>query len=372
MPGLVDFHVHLRDEVELGAYLRHGVTTVVVMRGTETALALRLRSNVGRITGPRVLAAGPLVDGEPPIWPGSSTQVVTTKEAARTLAEMHCRAGFDFVKVYNNLNVDLLEEIATGAHACGIPVAGHLPRLPVREDGLTRALDAGLDLIAHGEEIFFTHLGVASDAKMSTSAPIRPERIASAVRHIADARAAVIPNLSFIAMTARMLDDVEAVFADPAFKLLSLPVQDMWRDQNPTRRADLNAFRQRELEKRRAVTTMTAQLHQQGVLLLTGTDASAPGMFPGKSMHLELQELVASGLTVRDAFAAATRNAGRFFEQHPRSGKRRAGSSDLTRLGTIVRGGSADLVLVAGNPLEDMRALESIEGVMIRGRWMPR
>jgi imidazolonepropionase-like amidohydrolase len=369
VPGLVDFHVHLRAESELSAYLRHGVTTVVAMRGTETALELRLRSNARTIVGPRVLAAGPLVDGEPPVWPGPATQVVTTKELARAAVDLHCKAGFDLVKVYNNLHPEFLAEIAKGAHACGLPVAGHLPRVPKREDGLTRALDAGLDLIAHGEEIFFTHLAGGTDAK---AAAIRAERVASAVRQIAEARAAVIPNLSFITMTARMLDNVAAVFAEPEFKLLAPSVQDIWRDQNPTRREDLNAFRQREVVKRSAVTALTVQLQQQGVLLLTGTDASAPGMYPGKSMHLELQELVASGLTARDAFAAATRNAGRFFEQHPRDGKRKSGNSDLLRLGTIVRGGPADLVLLRANPLEDIRAIESIDGVMVRGRWVPR
>jgi imidazolonepropionase-like amidohydrolase len=369
-PGLVDFHVHLRSEQELAAFLRHGITTVVLMRGTETALELRLRSNVGTVAGPRVLAAGPLVDGEPPIWPGPATLVVTSKETARAAVDLHCRGGFDLVKVYNNLSPDLLAEIVTRAHACGIPVAGHLPRGPVREEGLTRGLDAGLDLIAHGEEIFFTHLGGAADGAKS-AAPVKPERIASAVRLIADARAAVVPNLSFIAMTARMLENADAVFADPEFQLLAPPVQDIWREQNATRRKDLEAFRQREQIKRVAVTTMTPQLQQHGVLLLAGTDASAPGMYPGKSLHLELEELVASGLTPREAFAAATRNAGRFFEQHPRPGKRRPERSDQLRLGTIVRGGSADLLLLRRNPLDDIRAVREIDGIMVRGKWLP-
>jgi imidazolonepropionase-like amidohydrolase len=361
----------LRSDGELASYVRHGVTTVVAMRGTEAALELRLRTNARTIVGPRVLSAGPLVDGEPPIWPGPATQVVTTRESARAIAGMHCQAGYDFVKTYNNLNPEFLAEIATGVHACGLPVAGHLPRVPKREDGLSRALDAGLDLIAHGEEVFFTHLGGGADAGKSAVTPVRPERIASAVRQIADARAAVIPNLSYIAMTARMLENVDAVLAEPDFKLLSPSVQAIWRDQNPTRREDVDAFRQRELVKRPAVTALTLQLQRQGVLLLAGTDASAPGMYPGKSMHLELEELVASGLTAREAFSAATRNAGLFFQQHPITEQRRPRSADLQRLGTIVRGGSADLVLLGGNPLADVRAPAHIEGVMVRGRWLP-
>lgn len=370
VPGLVDFHVHVRAASELESYLRHGVTTVVAMRGTDTVLELREQVRAGTLAGPRIRTAGPLIDGDPPIWTGGATRVVTTLSEARAAGQAHCGV-FDFVKVYNNLPPDLLAAVAAAAHECGVPVAGHLPRRPERALGLARGLAAGVDVIAHGEEIFFTHLGGASDALIERpGGAVRDEDLDTAVRMIREAGAYVIPTLSFIAMTARMLEDVDAVFADPEFDRLAPEVRQLWRDQNPTRRANLEAFTRRERVKRAVVAALTARLQAAGVPLLLGTDASAPGLFPGKAAHLELGELVRSGLTPFEALATGTATAGRFFEDPLRG----AGPPTRERaelLGTIEPGRMADLLLVDANPLADVRHLTLIEGVMVRGQWRP-
>ena len=157
----------------------------------------------------------------------------------------------------------------------------------------------------------------------------------------------------------RLIDEVRSIEPAGALK------QQLWRDQNPTRRRDLDAFTRREHVKRAAVTALTRRLAQAGVPLLLGTDASAPGMFPGKSAHLELEELVAAGLTPFEALVAGTANAGRFVET--RMSRVRA-----PHLGTIQRHGVADLLLVRQNPLDDVRHLSNLEGVMTQGRWWAR
>jgi len=370
VPGLVDFHVHLRAESELDSYLRHGVTTVAALRGTETVLGIRERVRSGALAGPRILTAGPLIDGEPPIWPGAGTRVVTTVEEARAAAEEHCRAGYELLKVYNNLQPDLLAGIVDRAHGCGLPVFAHLPRTPIRRAGLTRALAAGVDAIAHGEEIYFTHLGGGSDPEIDQGRkPVADADIDSAVAAIREAGAYVIPTLSFIAMTARMLEDADGVFADESFPRLAPEVQQLWRSQNPARRPDVEVFARRERVKRAAVMTLTARLQAAGVPLLLGTDASGPGLFPGRSAHLELEELVRAGLTPYEALSAGTRTAGRFLERFRRTRGPESGAASPP--GTIEPGRAADLILLRENPLEDVRHLETIEGVAVAGRWTP-
>jgi imidazolonepropionase-like amidohydrolase len=80
---------------------------------------------------------------------------------------------------------------------------------------------------------------------------------------------------------------------------------------------------------------------------------------PGASVHQELEAVVRAGLTPYQALETGTLNFARFF-----------GVDD--RAGTIAAGKQADLVLLDGNPLADIRNTSRQAGVMIRGRWIPR
>lgn len=101
-------------------------------------------------------------------------------------------------------------------------------------------------------------------------------------------------------------------------------------------------------------------LHRAGVPLMSGTDAmGVPLVAPGSSLHYELQLLVASGLTPFEAIRTATVVPARFLRKE-------------ADFGTVIEGGRADLVLVQGNPLQDITRLRSPEGVMVRGKWLTR
>ncbi len=97
-------------------------------------------------------------------------------------------------------------------------------------------------------------------------------------------------------------------------------------------------------------------MHEAGVRLLAGTDS--PGLFvlPGFSVHEELEIFVEAGLKPFEALAAATRDAAEFLE-----------ASD--EFGTVQVGRRADLILVKGNPLEDVRHTSELAGVMANGIW---
>ena len=105
---------------------------------------------------------------------------------------------------------------------------------------------------------------------------------------------------------------------------------------------------------------LTRAFHDAGVEILLGTDASddQPFMIPGFSIHDELQELVSAGLTPFEAIKAGTIAAARLLRRSE-------------QFGTISAGKRADLILVEGNPLEDVGNIKRRAGVMVRGRWMP-
>jgi imidazolonepropionase-like amidohydrolase len=100
-------------------------------------------------------------------------------------------------------------------------------------------------------------------------------------------------------------------------------------------------------------------LHDAGAGLLLGSDAGVSGMVPGFSIHRELEALVKAGLTPYEALATGTRNAATYF-------------GTLNSTGTIAVGKRADLVLLQGNPLQDIRNTGQPAGVMIGGRWVAR
>lgn len=139
---------------------------------------------------------------------------------------------------------------------------------------------------------------------------------------------------------------------DPAIEYLTRRTRRQWR------RLSAPPVLPREID---AVTKkLTAALHREGVLLVAGSDAMGRILIPpGSSLHRELQLLTRSGLTAWEAVRTATVNPSIFL------GRQR-------EFGTIAVGMRADLLLVDGNPLEDLDRLKHPLGVMVRGRWLTR
>ena len=101
-------------------------------------------------------------------------------------------------------------------------------------------------------------------------------------------------------------------------------------------------------------------MHRAGIPFLAGTD-TPPGVyiFPGFSLHEELQRFVAAGFTPMEALQTATVNPAKFL-----------GMED--QIGTIEKGKLADLVLLDANPLEDIRNTQKIEAVILNGQYLSR
>jgi hypothetical protein len=104
---------------------------------------------------------------------------------------------------------------------------------------------------------------------------------------------------------------------------------------------------------------MVAQMQKVGVKILAGTDAPAPYVFPGSSLHDELQLLVESGLTPLEALQSATKSPAEFLHTAKDSG-------------TVEKGKLVDLVLLDANPLDDIRNTRNIHAVILRGKLLDR
>lgn len=143
MPGLADMHVHLNDETYLALLVANGVTTVRNMWGRPDILRWRTEIAHGERLGPTVHTSGSIVDGLPPVWE-HSTVVRDAREATEVVDTQHA-AGYDFIKVYDEISVEAYDAIAAESKRLGIPFAGHVGRWI----GLAHALESHQKSIEH-------------------------------------------------------------------------------------------------------------------------------------------------------------------------------------------------------------------------------
>ncbi|HEX2077166.1 MAG TPA: amidohydrolase family protein [Longimicrobium sp.] len=343
LPGLADMHAHPYDTDGFPSYLYHGVTTVAVMHGSPASLEWRRRVRSGEVVGPTVYTAGPTVNG----YPAGNPLFVSVEapEEARAVVREQRAAGYDFVKIYSMLNPGEYRAIVDEGRRQGIAVLGHLPwQVPLDE-----VLAGGQANVAHVEEYF--NVDVADSAFATVAAWTSAGGVS------------VTANLFAYADYIRSIEDLPGVLRDPEMRFHSpaglsekLPSSNRSIRADP---ADFEAYLRRQQPRMR---TLTRTLSDAGVLIMPGTDTETFG-FPGESLHLELDELLLAGLTPYQALSAATRNPGVFIARSVPGAE---------RFGTVTPGSRADLVLVEADPLQDLRNLRRIRGVMARGRWHPR
>lgn len=356
IPGLADMHAHLGlrlpgetatpEEIasDVSLYLPHGVTTVRHMRGTPEMLELRGRIASGDITGPRLIVAGPSLNATLPPDFGPRA---TTSEEAEAAVRGQAEAGYDLIKVHQELPPQAYDAVLATARALNLPVAGHAQASRPAEQSLR------MDSLEHMEEV--SHLlGDAADFSEA------PETLAA----LQERRGMVTPTLIVFHTIHRYLsdEDLTALFAEPETALAA----PYW---HVSMSAERNYFRQSMGEnwadnyinfrdEAARLATLTRQLHEVGVPLLLGTDAVGL-VAPGISVHQELALLVEAGLTPFEALTTATVNPARWLGESESRGR-------------ILPGMTADLVLLGNNPLEDIAATRLIEGVMLGGIWHDR
>jgi imidazolonepropionase-like amidohydrolase len=366
IPGLADTHVHLEyftDPSILRAFLEHGVTTVRNMDGRPYLLEWRRRVAAGELAGPDIVTAGPLLDGSPPLR--DDNLVVRDAAEARAAVIAQDSAGYDFVKVYTNLSREAYQAILTTAAEHELPVAGHVPRPLNVTDVLTGGqkaiehLDGYDDLI---EADSSPYRGRWHWSKLHMGMPADTGKIARAAELTARTSVWNVPTL-VVKTKLAPLPVMQGWLRELDLSHLPPAVRANW---DPTTwdagyRRQLESLGARELSILEAGRVnrgrLVRALSAAGAGVLVGTDTPNPFVLPGASVHEELRLFVEAGLTPYAALAAATREPARFLRR-------------LEATGTIEPGKQADLVLLDGNPLADIRNTERITAVIVRGRYL--
>jgi imidazolonepropionase-like amidohydrolase len=358
MPGLADLHIHLSDYNEghnaamLRLYVANGVTTILNLCGTPHHLELRAKIRSGAIFGPEFYTSGPFISNAPVHTP-------TPDEVERDVVEQK-RAGYDFIKIHGDFSRDAYHRLFQVARREGIRVIGHAPR----NLGVEPMLEERQDAVAHAEEYLDAYFFYKMDESVkSTDQETQLRFIAGQEKKIpfiaqATAKAGtwVVANLEAYRNIALQIEDLDAALKREGVKYIIPDIAPYWM---PERNTYARRF------KRDSAPRFRAQYHllektvkgfrDAGVRLLAGTDALNPCVAPGFSLHDELRNLVAAGLTPYEALRTATINAAEFL-----------GATS----GVVAVGKRADLILVNGDPLKDVSNASRRVGLMLRGQWL--
>ncbi len=339
VPGLADMHVHVWSDKDFGLYLLNGVTTIRNMWGTEQHLAWRTALAAGTMLGPTLLTTGPVLDGSPPIWPGST--IVDSADVARSVVKQQKAAGYDFIKVYTRLSLDAYNAIVAEAKTQAIPVVGHVPT----SVGLDAALASGQRSIEHLDG--FLPVGGA------------PRVGASEVNQTVSAGTWNCPTLVLMERFSR-LDDPAQLESLAGLEYIDVETRERWNPANDFR---LQSWTPKTFARARAQTitasNLVADLSRAGAHLILGTDTGNPYVIPGFAAHDELRLLVDAGLTPWQAIRTATASAAEFMEKRG-------------EFGVIAAGARADLLVVDRDPLLAVDALADPALVIVRGRVLTR
>jgi imidazolonepropionase-like amidohydrolase len=360
IPGLAEMHAHIPGgqapdsvvERTLFLYVAGGITTVRGMLGHPRHLELRDRAARNELISPTISTSGPSFNGNSVTNPESAARMVTEQKAA----------GYDFLKIHPGVKREVFDTLAAAAQRVGIRFAGHVPL----EVGLARALDARYATI--------DHLDGYVEAMVRTGAPVTSLQSkffgVNLGEHLDKSRLPVLVeatrsagvwNVPTQALIENLLstESVEALARRPEMRYVSAENLSQWAEAKNSLLEETGSSREsadRMIEARRQ---LIKALHAGGAGLLLGSDAPQVYNVPGFSTHRELELLVASGLTPYQALETGTRNVAVFL-------------GTLARTGSIEVGKRADLILLDANPLADIRNTGRREGVMLRGRWLPK
>ena len=376
IPGLWDMHTHtyfgwprdFGDNYVLPMFIANGITGIRDM-GSDLDAVLRARSEVAahRLTGPRMVVSGPMLDG-PQVSFAASLAIATPGDGQRTVDMLKAR-GVDFIKIQSGVPRDAYFAIAAEAKRLGIEFEGHVPDAIRASEAVT----AGQRTIEHLIGIFEASTP-DEDAFLKRrwgagKEPAANKRLAALLDHYDAAREARLIELlaknnvwqcpTLFWERGQWLVDVIDFTKDPDIAYTPRT----WVDEKyPSMQKSIAGSMDTDpLDVRRRFVDheldIVRKLHAAGVPFLAGTDTPAGvDVTPGISLHLELQRFVAAWFTPLEALQTATINPARFL------GK-------LSDFGSVQAGRVADLVILRANPLENIANTRAIAGVVADGKY---
>ncbi len=333
MPGLGDMHVHFfsnEDNGQFGdwymkprlfCYVANGVTSIRVMENDTMLVETRRKVLKGEVLGPAMhLVAG----------------ISSFRDTMSKFIPAIKAAGYGFISMGNQFQERMLDSILPLMRENGIRMTGELPRT-IGVEGAFKIPYASIEQL----QGYIEYLGSVTDNRFAN---IRTPMGWDSVLSISDGPRVDESKIATIAAQTKQAGVWNTPMQAQAEQMI-----DLWSGKGASTKSTVVALRRK----------IVKGLHDAGAGLLLGSDAPTWGADYGTAAHQELETLVALGLTPYQALETGTKNVATFL-----------GNADSA--GTIAAGKRADLVLLSGNPLQDIKATTKLAGVMVDGRWLSK
>jgi imidazolonepropionase-like amidohydrolase len=360
MPGLAEMHAHVppNDDVQahknvLMMFALHGITTIRGMLGHPSHLDLRAKVNNGEIMGPKLYTSGPSFSG------GSVHSVQQAEQKVREQKQ----AGYDFLKIHPGLTKENFAAVAKTAKQAGIPFAGHISyavgvwnsikagyQTIDHLDGFVEGLVPGIENIPENEVgLFGMYIADRADEN----------KIPQLMKELKQHNVWVVPTQALAERWITSARNAESFSQDPEMKYMQPENLNNWVDAKSGMQKTEKYDPAKIVDYIKLRRKLIYECNKAGVGLLLGCDAPQVFNVPGVATHHELKYLVDAGLTPYEALKTGTVNVAKFYKKNGETG-------------VVKKGAVSDLILINGNPLENISNTMKIEGVMLNKNWLPK
>jgi hypothetical protein len=351
LPGFIDMHAH----VSPGDYLLNlasGVTTVRDMGNDNATLALAIGSlDRHESIGPHVITAG-FIEGKSP-FNASGGILVDSLDAAKRAVDFYAQRGYPQIKIYNSFKPEWVKETAAYAHQRGLRVSGHIPAFMKAED----AVKDGYDEIQHINQVLLNFY-------------VKPDTDTRSLQRFT----LIAENANSLDLDAQPFQDLVKLFVahktvlDPTLTAFEAQFTQMPGEMNPSLAAAADHLpitlrrglykSESEITKEMAprwrasyakMLAAVARFHRAGIQIVSGTDDVA-----GFAFQRELELYVKAGIPANEVLRIATWNGATYARV-------------LSDRGSIERGKRADLILIDGDPTQDISAVRKVSLVLQDG-----
>lgn len=351
LPGLVDMHAHI-DARDLLLNLAAGVTAVRDVGNSNADLAaLRGRIERGEVLGPRIAANG-FIEGKSP-FSSQADFVPDNLPDALAAIDWYAAHGYRQLKLYNSIRPEWVKPMVAHARALGLRTGGHVPAFMTAR----QAVEAGYDELHHINQLTLNFLVSKTD---DTRTLLRFNLVGDKA---ADLKLNDRRTQDFLALLKKRGTVVDATMTafeaqytqrqgrpNPSYAMVSANWPAVMQRSYLAAEVDMDDAKARRWGASwKVMMDLLRRMHAAGIPLVAGTDATA-----GFGLQRELELYVQAGIPAAQALKIGTFNGAKYSDR-------------LNEIGSIERGKRADLLLVDGDPVQDIRAIRRV-ALVIQGQ----